>query len=159
LSHPRAYLLSLGSNIESGRWVPRALELLRARFEVEAVSQAYDVAAVGFPDQPRYVNLAVRLRSDLPLQALRVVSRHIEGLCGRVRVADRCAARTLDLDVVYEGDTQAAVDAGLLTEAYVLVPCADVWPDALLAAGGRTLGEEAAARFPVWRQDHRAEDV
>jgi len=159
LSRSRAYLLSLGSNIEPERWIPRALELLAARFAVDAVSPRYDVGAAGDAQgQARYVNLAVRLRTDLRGRALRVACRHIEALCGRVRVADRFAPRTLDVDVVYDGSAQAALASDLLSTPYVLVPCADLWPDAVVEAEGATLGELAAVRFPGWGTTRRMED-
>ncbi len=159
MSRDRAYLLSLGSNVEPARWVPIALSLLKVRFAVDAVSPAYDVGAVGDASQPRYVNLAVRLRTDLPLRALRAACRHVEMCCARVRGADRLAPRTLDLDVVYRAADGAATHPDLLAEGYVLVPCADVWPDAVLAAEGTTLGTEALARFPRWGAGRRMEDA
>ncbi|MDA1194740.1 MAG: 2-amino-4-hydroxy-6-hydroxymethyldihydropteridine diphosphokinase [Planctomycetota bacterium] len=159
MTRPRRYLLSLGSNIEPERWVPRALELLGRRFDIEAVSSRYDVRAVGAVPQPAFVNLAVRLRTDLSLRPLRAACRHIEALCERVRSADRFAPRTLDLDVVFDGSAPAAVHDDLLAEPYVLVPCAQVWPDARLGANGATLELEAAARFPRWAEGRRREDA
>jgi 2-amino-4-hydroxy-6-hydroxymethyldihydropteridine diphosphokinase len=126
---------------------------MRARFEVMAVSPLYDVPAVGDASQPAFVNLAVRLRTDLPPAALRAACRHLEERCGRRRTADRFAPRTLDLDPVYGTDLPAHRD--LRAQSYVLVPCADVWPDAHPVGWPRTLGEEAQARFPDWRAAHR----
>lgn len=154
----RAYLLSIGSNVAASRWVPRALAILRARFDVEAVSSSYDVGAAGPPGQPRFVNLAVRLRTDLPLRGLRAVCRHVEALCERVRGGDRFAPRTLDLDVVYDASRAEAVHEDLRAAAYVLVPCAEIWPEARLGADGPTLADEAARRFPGWAAPRRIEE-
>jgi 2-amino-4-hydroxy-6-hydroxymethyldihydropteridine diphosphokinase len=156
----REYLLSVGSNVEPERWIDRALELLRLRFALRGVSTRYDVPAVGGRGpQPPFVNLAVRIATDLPPGALREACRRIEEACGRRRVADRYAPRTLDLDVVYGGPGVPAdpglPDPELLEQAYVLVPCAELWPDALHGVAGRTLAALASDRHPGWAAAHR----
>lgn len=142
----REALLSLGSNVEPMHYVPRALERLHRRHEVLAVSSWYRSPAVGGrAPQPDFVNLALRVRTDLPPRALREACRRTEEACGRVREADRYAARTMDIDVVLMDDlvldlgTWRLPDPQLATEAFVLVPCADVWPDALHPELHRTL--------------------
>jgi len=156
---PHEYLLSVGSNIEPAHWVARAVALLRARFGEIRVSPRYDVAATGAPEQPRFVNLAVRIATDLPPTALREVCRSLEALCGRVRTADRNAPRTLDIDVVYSASPWPAEDRlpdpELSEVAYVLVPGAVIWPDARDPRSGRTLRAAAEARFPDWDAQHR----
>lgn len=150
-------LLSLGSNIEPETWVPHSLELLRTRFRVLGISALYDVPAVGGGPQPAFVNLAVRIRTDLPPRALRAACRHVEERCRRRRSADKFAPRTLDLDPVFRAGEEAHPD--VRAHAYVLVPCADVWPDARPAGWQRTLGEETEARFLDWRAAHRRPDA
>ena len=141
-------LLSLGSNVDPERHVPRVLAWLRHRFDVVAVSPVYRSPAVGgAPGQPEFLNLAVRVRTDLPPRALREVTRRAEDVCGRRRVADRYAPRTMDVDLVLHdagvltlGDWRLP-DPQLTTEAFVLVPCADVAPDAVEPVSGLTLAE------------------
>jgi 2-amino-4-hydroxy-6-hydroxymethyldihydropteridine diphosphokinase len=161
---PHEYLLSVGSNIEPAHWIPRGRALLERRFDVCAVSPAYDVPAEGGAEQPPFVNLAIRVRTDLPPRALRAACRTIEALCQRVRTADRNAPRTLDLDVVFAAEpwTQAEglPDPDLIRSGYVLVPCADIWPDAVCPVTGRTLQALADEGFPGWAAEHRRpEDV
>ena len=160
MSRPRhEYLLSVGSNIEPARWIPHALALVERRFDVTAVSPLYDVAAEGAPGAPPFVNLAIRLVTDLAPRGLREVARSIEALCIRVRTEDRFAPRTLDLDVVFgAGDwppEDGLPDPELTLAGYVLVPCAVIWPDAREPATGRTLRELADERFPGWESAHR----
>lgn len=142
----RQALLSLGSNIEPDVHVPRALDWLEARFEVVAVSPNYRSPAVGGTGpQPDFVNLAVRLRTDCPPRALREVCRRLEDACYRLRSANRYAPRTLDVDVVLlddlvlDGGTWRLPDPQLETAAFVLVPAADVWPEAVHPVRGTTL--------------------
>ena len=143
---PREALLSLGSNVEPLRYVPRALALLGARHEILAVSPWYRSPAVGGTGaQPEFLNLAVRVATDLGPRALREACRRTEDACDRRRVADRYAPRTMDIDVVLMGDlvlefeTWRLPDPQLASQAFVLVPCADVWPDALHPELLRTL--------------------
>lgn len=163
MSRPRhEYLLSVGSNIEPARWIPHALGLVQRRFEVAAISPLYDVAAEGAPGAPPFVNLAVRLVTDLPPRALREAARSIEALCLRVRTHDRNAPRTLDLDVVF-GSTawpsvHGAPDPELTQAGYVLVPCAVIWPDARDPETGRTLRDLADERFAGWDAAHRRQE-
>ena len=142
----REALLSLGSNVEPLRHVPRALDLLRARHEVLAISPWYRSPAVGGAGrQPDFVNLAVRIATDLPPRALREACRRTEEACGRQRGADRYAPRTMDVDVVLMGDLVLDLDTWripapqLASEPFVLVPCADVWPEAMHPELRRTL--------------------
>lgn len=156
------YLVSLGSNVERRRSVDLGLTLIAKRFAVVAVSPRYDVAAVGVPDRPYFLNAAVRLRTDLPLRALREACRRIEEACGRRRGADRFAPRTLDLDVVFAAPgvpgTEALPHPDLAAHAYVLCPCAVVWPDARHPRAGMSLGELAARDYPDWEAEHRGAD-
>ncbi|MDJ0522073.1 MAG: 2-amino-4-hydroxy-6-hydroxymethyldihydropteridine diphosphokinase [Planctomycetota bacterium] len=156
---PHEYLLSVGSNIEPARWIPFALDLLAERVEVVAASPWYAVPAEGRSGQPDFVNLAIRVRTDLPPRALRTAMRSLEARCGRVRSEDRYAPRTLDVDVVFgSADWPASErlpDPDLTRAGYVLVPCADVWPEAVDPASGRTLRDLVEAGFAAWAAEHR----
>lgn len=162
-TRPYEYLLSLGSNVDRRRSTRQALALLTARFRFLSHSPGYDVPAVGGgAGTPRFLNMAVRLRTDLPWRALRLVLRRIEEACGRRRGPDRFAPRTLDLDLVF-GGPQVPPGGGLphpelLSEAYVLCPAAAVWPEALHPEVGRSLAVLAQERFPGWDAAHRAAD-
>ncbi len=159
MSRPRYdALLSLGSNIDPGTHVPRVVAWLEARFDVVAVSPHYRSAAVGgAPGQPDFINLAVRLETDLPPRALREVTRRAEEICHRRRTPDRYAPRTMDVDLVLFGDrvadfgTWRLPDPQLTTQAFVLVPCADVAPESIEPVSGRTLGALCEALDPTQR--------
>jgi 2-amino-4-hydroxy-6-hydroxymethyldihydropteridine diphosphokinase len=150
---PRDALLALGSNIDPEAHVPRGLALLRARFDVRAVSCRYRSAAVGGPPgaYPAFVNLAVRVRTALPPRALREACRRIEERCGRQRSDDRNAPRTLDVDVVWMAGVEGRFgplvlpDPELARRAHVLVPCAEVGPEIALPGAAGTLSQLAAA--------------
>lgn len=148
----RAYL-SLGSNIDAGRWLGPAVRELRARFGALDVSPVYRSAAVGF-DGPDFLNLAVALDSDLGPEALNDWLHALEDRHGRVRGGERYADRTLDVDIVLyddlvlSGEGHLELPRGELRHAFVLKPLADIAPYVRHPVDGRSLGELWAA-FPA----------
>jgi 2-amino-4-hydroxy-6-hydroxymethyldihydropteridine diphosphokinase len=132
---------------------------MQARFQQLQRSPLYDVEAVGQgEDVPRFRNAALRLSTDLPPAALRLVLRRIEEACGRRRSTDRFAPRTMDLDLVFSApgvpSDGSLPHPELFEQAYVLCPASIVWPDACHPHTGTTLAELAAKRFPGWLSTH-----
>ncbi|AND70010.1 2-amino-4-hydroxy-6-hydroxymethyldihydropteridine pyrophosphokinase [Dyella thiooxydans] len=148
----RVYL-SLGSNVEPQRYLPAALDELRARFGALAVSPAYRTKSVGF-EGPDFVNLAVGLDTDLPPQALNDWLHALENRHGRRRDVPRYSDRTLDVDIVFydqlvtEGTEHLQVPRDELKHAFVLRPIADIAPDFVHPVSGRSMAELWAA-FPA----------
>jgi len=148
----RVYL-SLGSNVEPQRYLPAALDELRARFGALVVSPAYRTKSVGF-DGPDFVNLAVGLDTDLPPQALNDWLHALEDRHGRRRDVPRFSDRTLDVDIVFydrlvtEGPGHLQVPRDELKHAFVLRPIADIAPDFVHPVSGRSMAELWAA-FPA----------
>jgi 2-amino-4-hydroxy-6-hydroxymethyldihydropteridine diphosphokinase len=155
----RAYL-SLGSNLEPHRYLPAALDELRARFGALAVSPAYRSQAVGF-DGPDFVNLAVGLDTDLDPGALNDWLHALEDRHGRRRDQPRYASRTLDVDIVLyddrviDGPGHLQIPRKELRHAFVLKPLADIAPDLRHPLDGTTMAERWAA-FPHEREPLQA---
>ena len=148
----RVYL-SLGSNQEPQRYLPAAIEELRARFGPLGVSPAYRSAAVGF-DGADFVNLAVGLDTDLSPTELNNWLHALEDRHGRRRDVPRYADRTLDVDIVLYDDLVTRGPGHLdiprkeLKHAFVLKPIADIAPDVRHPVSGKTMGE-LWANFPI----------
>jgi 2-amino-4-hydroxy-6-hydroxymethyldihydropteridine diphosphokinase len=139
----RAYL-SLGSNVEPEWHLRAAIDALRARFGKVVVSPVYRVPAVGF-DGPDFLNNAVAIETDLPLQTLDDWLHALEDAHGRDRSGPRFSDRTLDIDVVFYGDLIVEGPGHLriprpeLKHAFVLKPLADIAPDFRDPVSGLTL--------------------
>jgi 2-amino-4-hydroxy-6-hydroxymethyldihydropteridine diphosphokinase len=155
MSHaPRVLVLvGVGSNVQPERHVPQAVKLLREALEGVVLSTFYATRPLGNRDQAPYANGVVAAFASLDLAAVRAALRHIEHQCGRVRDArERCASRTMDLDLLAFGD---AVLPGerlpadeLLERDFCLVPAAEVLPEWVHPVVGKPLRVLAAERFP-----------
>lgn len=127
-------LLSLGSNLQPQQHLHAAVEALRARFGAISVSPAYRTAAVGF-DGPAFLNNAVAIETELPLEALDRWLHALEDAHGRDRSGPRFSDRTLDIDVVFYGDLIVEGPGHLriprpeLKHAFVIKPLADIAPE------------------------------
>lgn len=145
----RAFL-DLGSNVDRERNVFRALLHLDRRLGVLRTSSIYETAPVGPAGQPPFYNLAVEVETALTPEELRDLLRDLEESLGRVRTGDRYAPRSVDLDLTLYGDLVARGEDWSLphpqvaTEAFVLIPLAELEPDRLHPLLGRPLSALAA---------------
>lgn len=141
--------IELGSNIEPERYLPLAVAQLAELGQIQAVSSAYENPAIGPPGQPDFVNLAVRLKTDLQPGDLRSALRKIETELGRRRSPNRYAARVIDLDLCLYGSTVAEQDGlqipdpDILERAYLAQTLAQLAPDFRHPLTGQTLSEIA----------------
>ena len=100
--------VGVGSNLGDPRaQIERALAALRAEegVEVVAVSTLRETDPVGYEDQPRFLNCAAELRTELSARELLDRLLAIELRLGRVRgEGPRFGPRTIDLDLLLHGD-------------------------------------------------------
>ena len=129
----RRALLALGSNLGDRR--AHLSDALAAMPDLAAVSSVYETGPVGGPEgQDPYLNLVVRLDTDLSPRELLDLCAELESAAGRVRV-ERWGPRTLDVDVVWvDGVTVDEPDLvvphpRMLERRFVQVPVLDVAPD------------------------------
>jgi 2-amino-4-hydroxy-6-hydroxymethyldihydropteridine diphosphokinase len=120
---------------------------------VDACSRVGDRPG-GRPDQPDFLNVVIRVDTDLvPLDLLAACNR-VESALGRVREV-RWGPRTVDIDVLLFDDRR--IDEPTLTvphprmtqRAFVLLPLLELVPDPVLPGGERIaeirLGADAAS--------------
>ena len=141
---PRAFV-ALGSNLgDREATILRALAALAAEpgIEVVRVSSLRDTEPVGYLGQPRFLNGAAELETDLEPRELLVRLLEIERSLGRVREGPPMGPRTIDLDLLLYGDQQI-VEAGLQVphprmheRAFVLEPLAELNPSLVVPGKG-----------------------
>ena len=132
--------VGVGSNLGDREATIRAA--IAALPGVVAVSTLRETDPVGVVDQPRFLNGAVRLETDLSARQLLDALLAIERELGRER-RERWGPRTIDLDLLLYGDT--TVDEPGLTvphprlheRRFVLEPLAELDPALVIPGRGR----------------------
>jgi 2-amino-4-hydroxy-6-hydroxymethyldihydropteridine diphosphokinase len=169
----------MGGNLASWAGTPEAtLAAAAARLEslgrVTRRSSLYTTEPVGFAEQPRFVNAAVELETDLSPQNLLNGLLKIELEFGRNRTAGFAnGPRTLDLDILLFGDLKIS-EPGLqiphprmAERRFVLAPLSEIAPGIVDAETGRTVsqllnrlsgnsGSETDAVVPIQSDSWRA---
>jgi 2-amino-4-hydroxy-6-hydroxymethyldihydropteridine diphosphokinase len=131
----RDFVIGLGSNLgaPSENLMRGAREICALpATELIALSRIYESEPVG-PPQPRYLNAALRIRSELAPQSLLERLLEIERALGRVRTV-RWGPRTLDLDLLWSAEPvrlpALEIPHPRLTErTFALAPLLDVSPE------------------------------
>jgi 2-amino-4-hydroxy-6-hydroxymethyldihydropteridine diphosphokinase len=140
----RAYV-GLGANLGDREAMLRsALEQLAAEPEIDvvAVSGFRDTDPVGITDQPRFVNAAAAVDTNLTARELLDRLLGIERRLGRTREGPRFGPRTIDLDLLLYGDEQIdepgleVPHPRLHERLFALEPLADLDPDLVVPGRG-----------------------
>ena len=130
---PTAYL-SLGSNVSPEKNIQFALDQLSKIFGKVVSSSTYVTKSVGFEGSD-FLNLVVRINTDLDPSELIDKLHRIEEMTGRVTGTKAFNDRTLDIDVLIYDDL---VDLSLniprdeiLKYGFVLEPLAELYPNGI----------------------------
>lgn len=149
MAQPHSVYLSLGSNISPEKNLPRAIEMLADYGRVKAVSGVWESHAVGSRG-PNFLNASVHFETEIePDDLTDQLARPIETRLGRIRTADKNAPRPIDIDVMLVDGNAYNLDRW--DTAFVLLPIAELLPDALHPISGEMLREAAErARRTTW---------
>jgi 2-amino-4-hydroxy-6-hydroxymethyldihydropteridine diphosphokinase len=133
---PRAYV-GLGSNMgdrEQMLWSAVHMLAFSPELDVVAVSAFRETEPVGIVDQPRFLNAAVAVETDLDPRALLDLLLSVERELGRTRDGPRFGPRTIDLDLLLYAD-EGVDEPGLCVphprlheRKFVLEPLAELDP-------------------------------
>jgi 2-amino-4-hydroxy-6-hydroxymethyldihydropteridine diphosphokinase len=145
--------IALGSNLES-RFGDRAANLreairqTEALGEVRAVSSFYDTEPVGYVAQPRFLNGALVLETELEPVALMRGLLSVERAMGREREgAVVKGPRVIDLDLLLYGDAVMSTEELTLphpemqARRFVLEPLVEIAPEWVHPVVGKTVRE------------------
>jgi 2-amino-4-hydroxy-6-hydroxymethyldihydropteridine diphosphokinase len=137
--------IGLGSNLgDPVAQIRSAMQALAAMPETRLVrrSSLYRNPPSGYLDQPEFVNAAAQIETRLEPRELLEQLLAIERVHGRVRDLPN-GPRTLDLDILLYGERTVREPRltiphpRMLERAFVLVPLAEIAPEAVVPGRGR----------------------
>jgi 2-amino-4-hydroxy-6-hydroxymethyldihydropteridine diphosphokinase len=144
---PKVYL-GLGSNVHPEANLRLAIRELTRRFQLDAVSDVYRNAAVGFEGDD-FLNAVACIETDLPPGDICRQLEEIHEMAGRKRGEDSFVARSLDIDLLLYGDQVIGEwrvpRQDVLDYAFVLRPLAELAPDLVHPVTGKTMAGHWAA--------------
>src|SRR5581483_1186483 len=150
-------VVGIGSNLGDRQGnILAALQRLRARAEVSAVSAFYESAAAGGAEGPPYLNVAAALRTGLVPDDFDRFARDVELAVGRAAGTRKLAPRPIDIDVL-------AVDGRVVRDdldarPFNAVPLAEIAPHlATASANGSVRRRERSLHFAADRQEEAPE--
>jgi GTP cyclohydrolase-4 len=137
--------LGIGSNLGDRQGnLLQALQKLRARCRVEAVSAPYETPPAGNVAGPAFLNVAAKVVTDLDPEALERFARSVEVAIGRQRTM-HLEARPIDIDLLFFDDL--VHDFGrfeiphpyLASRPFNLIPLAEIAPDLVHPLTGQSV--------------------
>jgi GTP cyclohydrolase IV len=149
--------IGIGSNLGDRQGnILAALQRLRARAQIAAVSSFYESEAAHGADGPAYLNIAAALRTELDVEAFKRFARDVELAVGRARSTRRLAARPIDVDIlVYDGEI---VQPHLDNRPYNLAPLHEIAAQLVGApVDGAVRKRERSLHFDTDRQSEEPE--
>jgi len=93
-------IIGIGSNIDPEQNIAAALFFLRQEQEFVSVSSLVKTFPIGIPDQPDFLNGAVKILTTMEIADFNSYLKGIENRLKRDRTAPKYGPRTIDLDIV-----------------------------------------------------------
>jgi len=155
LLQSREVILLIGSNIDPISNIKQAIKEISGEIQINNQSSLWETKPIG-TEGDNFFNLALSVSTSLDFDQLKFeVLRKIEGHLGRIRVSDKYAPRTIDIDVILDGNM--IVDNNIWQLAYVAVPVSELVPGLIYPETNQTLEAVAAKLIKnSWIKKHPA---
>jgi 2-amino-4-hydroxy-6-hydroxymethyldihydropteridine diphosphokinase len=98
-------IIGIGSNIDADKNIPEMLRLLGEKVEIIQVSKMVRTKPIGIAEQADYTNGAVRIKTEMNLDALSLYLKALEDQMGRDRSQLKFGPRNIDLDILIWNNT------------------------------------------------------
>ena len=132
--------LGLGSNLNNPSFqIDQVIDHINniPQVSILKISDKYKTAAVGYTNQPDFINAVVKISTSLTAHKLLDSTQAVEQAMGRVRTL-RWGPRVIDIDILLYGDfmintkSLQVPHAELRNRMFALEPLAEIAPDILL---------------------------
>ncbi|HEY8296699.1 MAG TPA: GTP cyclohydrolase MptA [Candidatus Baltobacteraceae bacterium] len=126
--------IGIGSNLGDRQAnILAALQRLRSRTRILAVSSFYESAPAGGADGPAFLNVAASLETEMDRSAFEACARDVETAVGRAST-HKLAARPIDIDLLVFGT--GYVHPQLASRSYNAIPLAEIASEFASPAAG-----------------------
>jgi 2-amino-4-hydroxy-6-hydroxymethyldihydropteridine diphosphokinase len=130
-------IIHLGSNIEPSVNIRRGAELIAENLMILSSSHVWITPAFGAPGLDFY-NAALLCSTNMNQTELKDnLLRPLEEQLGRIRTQDKYAARTIDMDIVFQNGI--VLEPHLWDTAFILLPVAELLPELTHPKTGKSL--------------------
>lgn len=156
-------ILALGSNLgDRAKTIEEAIEVIdrHPEISVKGKSDLYESHALTLAGtneaEPNYLNGVIAISTSLKPKKLLEFLNQVESDFGRVRL-ERWAARTLDIDMITHGTELIETKSLIIPHpraherGFVLVPWAQLDPEAILPGQGKVAELAQGFQASVWR--------
>jgi len=126
--------IAIGSNINSEENIREAINLIKSDFPILSKSNYYETKPYGHNKQNNFINLAVKIKTNLKSNGLLKNLKLIEKKLFRKKTVKN-GPRTIDLDILLYGtkiinDNDLIIPhKGLLLRDFMLIPLLDINPN------------------------------
>ena len=139
-------IIAIGSNIgDRQQYIDSALEQIESRAgHILAVADVIETKAWGYTDQADFLNLAVKIETELSPHELLRALQGIEADLDRVRLV-HWGPRTIDLDIIFYDDLVMEEEDLIIPHKlfdqrlFVLEPVCKIAPDLVDPRSGKTI--------------------
>jgi 2-amino-4-hydroxy-6-hydroxymethyldihydropteridine diphosphokinase len=154
----RDVVLLIGSNIDPISNIKKAIKEISSIIQINMESSLWETKPIG-TEGNNFFNLALVVSTSLDFDPLKYeILRNIENHLGRVRISDKFAPRTIDIDIILHGDK--VVDTNIWHYAYIAVPVSELVPGLLRPETNQTLKEVAEILIKnSWIKKHPAKFI
>ncbi|MQG21011.1 MAG: 2-amino-4-hydroxy-6-hydroxymethyldihydropteridine diphosphokinase [SAR202 cluster bacterium] len=123
---------------------------LQPEISIDQMSSMFETKPVGHLDQPDFLNMVIRARTDLDIHDLLEKAKLVEAQLGRENTI-RYGPRIIDIDILLYGDKQftspnlVIPHPRMLERAFVMIPLAEIAPLLIIPGASKPAAEIARA--------------
>jgi 2-amino-4-hydroxy-6-hydroxymethyldihydropteridine diphosphokinase len=129
--------LGLGTNLgDREAYLNKAIEFIRKSVgRIDSVSGIYETEPWGFQSENNFLNMVIKVHTDLKPAVLMKRLLLIEGQLGRIRDSRQYKSRTIDIDIllysnlIINKSTLTVPHPLMQDRKFVLVPLCDIAPE------------------------------